>query len=195
MDPHLIDLSTRLAEVAVRSTATSIGAKITAVKSSRDDKKIIAEMNDLIYDLLEDKQELESIAKAYQEEFVAQKLSDEDLEFISNTVLPMLKQFLQEIARTQDDENEKQKTLKLIESLDAFKSLLSIQTLNVLQLIGFNFKQGIGEPLTDLLKNIINGSNKNRLEKYNELALERELEILKIVQDEEAFDRFRNMQN
>ena len=105
----------------------------------------------------------------------------------------MLKQFLQEIARTQDDENEKQKTIKLIESLDAFKSLLSIQTLNVLQLIGFNFKQGIGEPLTDLLKNIINGSNKNRLQKYNELALERELEILKIVQDEEAFDRFRNM--
>lgn len=47
--------------------------------------------------------------------------------------------------------------------------------------------------MTDLLKNIINGSNKNRLQKYNELALERELEILKIVQDEEAFDRFRNM--
>lgn len=193
MDPHLIDLSTRLAEVAVRSTATSIGAKIKAVKSSRDDKKIIAEMNDLIYELLEDKQELESIAKAYQEEFVAQKLSDEDLEFISNTVLPMLKQFLQEIARTQDDENEKQKTIKLIESLDAFKSLLSIQTLNVLQLIGFNFKQGIGEPLTDLLKATITGKNKTSQNKINELVTERDIEYFRMVQNEQAFERFMSL--
>lgn len=193
MDPHLIDLSTRLAEVAVRSTATSIGAKIKAVKSSRDDKKVIAEMNDLIYELLEDKQELESIAKAYQEEFVAQKLSDEDLEFISNTVLPMLKQFLQEIARTQDDENEKQKTIKLIESLDAFKSLLSIQTLNVLQLIGFNFKQGIGEPLTDLLKATITGKNKTSQNKINELVTERDIEYFRMVQNEQSFERFMSL--
>ncbi|WEI91435.1 hypothetical protein [Enterococcus casseliflavus] len=193
MDPHLIDLSTRLAEVAVRSTATSIGAKIRAVKSSRDDKKIIAEMNDLIYELLEDKQELESIAKAYQEEFVAQKLSDKDLEFISNTVLPMLKQFLQEIARTQSDENEKQKTIKLIESLDAFKSLLSIQTLNVLQLIGFNFKQGIGEPLTDLLKATITGQNKTSQNKINELITERDIEYFRMVQNEQAFERFMSL--
>lgn len=193
MDPHLIDLSTRLAEVAVRSTATSIGAKIRAVKSSRDDKKIIAEMNDLIYELLEDKQELESIAKAYQEEFVAQKLSDKDLEFISNTVLPMLKQFLQEIARTQSDENEKQKTIQLIESLDAFKSLLSIQTLNVLQLIGFNFKQGIGEPLTDLLKATITGKNKTSQNKINELVTERDIEYFRMVQSEQAFERFMSL--
>lgn len=193
MDPHLIDLSTRLAEVAVRSTATSIGAKIRAVKSSRDDKKIIAEMNDLIYELLEDKQELESIAKAYQEEFVAQKLSDKDLEFISNTVLPMLKQFLQEIARTQSDENEKQKTIQLIESLDAFKSLLSIQTLNVLQLIGFNFKQGIGEPLTDLLKATITGKNKTSQNKINELVTERDIEYFRMVQNEQAFERFMSL--
>lgn len=193
MDPHLIDLSTRLAEVAVRSTATSIGAKIRAVKSSRDDKKIIAEMNDLIYELLEDKQELESIAKAYQEEFVAQKLSDKDLEFISNTVLPMLKQFLKEIARTQSDENEKQKTIKLIESLDAFKSLLSIQTLNVLQLIGFNFKQGIGEPLTDLLKATITGKNKTSQNKINELVTERDIEYFRMVQNEQAFERFMSL--
>lgn len=193
MDPNLIDLSTRLAEVAVRSTAASIGAKIKAVKSSRDDKKIIAEMNDLIYELLEDKQELESIAKAYQEEFVAQKLSDADLEFISDTVLPMLKEFLQEIARTQDDENEKQKTLKLIESLDAFKSLLSIQTLNVLQLVGFNFKQGIGEPLTDLLKTTIAGKNKANQNRINELIAQRDIEYFKMLQDEQSFERFMSL--
>lgn len=195
MDPQLIELSARLTEVALKSTATSISAKLKAVKQSRDDKKIIAEMNDMIYELLDDKQELESIAKSYQEEFIAQKLSEEDLKYISSTVLPIIKGFLEELAETQEDEEEQQKTIKLIESLDAFESLLSINTLNVLQLIGFNFKKGIGEPLTELLKNSINGSNKKDQIKYNELIAERDIEYFKMMQDEEAFERFMSLRN
>ncbi len=48
-------------------------------------------MNDMIYELLDDKQELEAIAKSYQEEFIAQKLSEDDLKYISSTVLPIMK--------------------------------------------------------------------------------------------------------
>lgn len=195
MDPQLVELSARLTEVALKTTATSISSKLKAVKQSRDDKKIIAEMNDMIYDLLDDKQELESIAKSYQEEFIAQKLSEEDLKYISSTVLPIIKNFLEELAETQEDEEEQQKTLKLIESLDAFESLLSTNTLNVLQLIGFNFKKGIGEPLTELIKNSINGSNKKDQIKYNELIAERDIEYFKLIQDKEAYDRFMSLRN
>lgn len=195
MDPQLIELSTRLTEVALKSTATSVSSKLKAIKQSRDDKKIIAEMNDMIYSLLDDKQELESIAKSYQEEFITQKLSEEDLNFIASTILPMIKDFLEKLAETQENEEEQQKTVKLIESLDTFESLLSINTLNVLQLIGFNFKKGIGEPLTELIKNSINGSNKTNQIKYNELITERDIEYFKLLQDEEAYDRFMNLRN
>ncbi|RBS99028.1 hypothetical protein EB64_01100 [Enterococcus faecium] len=194
MDPQLVELSARLTEVALKTTATSISSKLKAVKQSRDDKKIIAEMNDMIYELLDDKQELEAIAKSYQEEFIAQKLSEDDLKYISSTVLPIMKKFLEELAETQEVE-ERLKTIKLIESLDAFESLLSINTLNVLQLIGFNFKKGIGEPLTELIKNSINGSNKKDQIKYNELIAERDIEYFKLIQDKEAYDRFMSLRN
>ncbi|WP_438723274.1 hypothetical protein [Enterococcus sp. AZ172] len=105
----------------------------------------------MIYELLDDKQELETIVKSYQEEFIAQKLSEDDLKHISSTVLPITKKFLEKLAETQEKE-EQLKIIKLMESLDAFESRLSINTLNVLQLIGFNFKKGIGEPLTELIK-------------------------------------------
>lgn len=192
MDPQLLDLSTRLAEVAVKNTASTIASKIRAVKSNKDDKRIIAEMNDIIYELLEEKQELELIAKAYQEEFVSQKLKDEDLEYISSTVIPVLKSFMEKWAETQEG-NERKKTLKFIESIDAFESLISLNTLNVLQLLGFNFKKGIGEPMTEALKKSIDGTNKKEQSRYNELILEREVEYFKLIQDEEAFARFMSL--
>ena len=41
--------------------------------------------------------------------------------------------------------------------LEALKPLLSVETVNVLQLFGFNFRQGIGAPLTNRAKDAIEG--------------------------------------
>lgn len=192
MDPELVDLGVRLAEVGARNTASAIGSKLRAMKQGRDDKKTIAEMNDLIYELLEEKQEIEIIAKTYQEEIISQKLSEEDLSFVSNTVLPVLKEFMENVAETQD-EQEQASTLKTIETVEALEPLLSINTLNVLQMIGFNFKKGIGEPLTELLKTSISGENKLNQLKLNELVTERDVEYFKIIQDEHAFERYMSL--
>lgn len=192
MDPELVDLGVRLAEVGARNTASAIGSKLRAMKQGRDDKKTIAEMNDLIYELLEEKQEIEIIAKTYQEEIISQKLSEEDLSFVSNTVLPVLKEFMENVAETQD-EQEQASTLKTIETVEALEPLLSINTLNVLQMIGFNFKKGIGEPLTELLKTSISGENKLNQLKLNELVTERDVEYFKIMQDENAFERYMSL--
>lgn len=192
MDPELVDLGVRLAEVGARNTASAIGSKLRAMKQGRDDKKTIAEMNDLIYELLEEKQEIEIIAKTYQEEIISQKLSEEDLSFVSNTVLPVLKEFMENVAETQD-EQEQASTLKTIETVEALEPLLSINTLNVLQMIGFNFKKGIGEPLTELLKTSISGENKLNQLKLNELVAERDVEYFKIIQDEHAFERYMSL--
>ena len=173
-------------------TASAIGSKLRAMKQGRDDKKTIAEMNDLIYELLEEKQEIEIIAKTYQEEIISQKLSEEDLSFVSDTVLPVLKEFMENLAETQN-EQEQASTLKTIETVEALEPLLSINTLNVLQMIGFNFKKGIGEPLTELLRTSISGENKLSQLKYNELTMERDVEYFKIIQDENAFERFMSL--
>lgn len=194
VDPEIVELGVRLAEVTAKNTASVISNKLRAFKQGRDDKKTIAEMNELIYELLDEKQELESIAKVYQEEVIGRKLSEEDLNFISETVIPVIVEFMEKIAASQD-KNESLNTLKAVESLKAFEPLLSINTLNVLQMIGFNFKKGIGEPLTELLKNTINGTNKVNQAKLNEVLAEREVEYFKLIQDSEAFERFRLLRN
>lgn len=39
--------------------------------------------------------------------------------------------------------------------LDVLEKLLSVETVTVLQLLGFNFRQAIGEPLTQLVRRLI----------------------------------------
>ena len=41
------------------------------------------------------------------------------------------------------------------ELLDALKSLVSVETVTIMQLVGFNFRRAIGEPLTTLVERLI----------------------------------------
>ncbi|HCQ8783972.1 TPA: hypothetical protein OMH62_001354, partial [Enterococcus faecium] len=175
LDPNIVDLSIRLAEAGAKTTATSISSTIKALKADRDKAKTIAGMNDLIYELLDEKQEIEGIAKSYEEELVAQKLTDSDLEYVVNTVIPVLKEFLVKLSGNEDQEKQN-KSAEAIKNLEALEPLLSLNTLAVLQTLGFNFKKGIGEPLTELTRNMISGKNKENQTRLNELAFEREIE-------------------
>ncbi|WP_246569542.1 hypothetical protein [Enterococcus devriesei] len=194
MDPNIVDLSIRLAEVGAKNTASSISATIKALKADRDKTKTIAGMNELIYSLLDEKQELEGIAKSYEEELVAQKLTESDLEYVVNTVIPVFKEFFERLSINEDEEGQK-KSSEAIQNLEALEPLLSLNTLTVLQTLGFNYKKGIGEPLTDLTRNTISGKNKENQTRLNELAYEREIEYFKLMQDEEAFERFMSLRN
>ncbi|HHB0783864.1 hypothetical protein A5806_000563 [Enterococcus faecium] len=194
MDPNIVDLSIRLAEAGAKNTATSISSTIKALKADRDKAKTIAGMNDLIYELLDEKQEIEGIAKSYEEELVAQKLTDSDLEYVVNTVIPVLKEFLVKLSGNEDQEKQN-KSAEAIKNLEALEPLLSLNTLAVLQTLGFNFKKGIGEPLTELTRNMINGKSKENQTRLNELAFEREIEYFKLIQNEEAFERFMKLRN
>lgn len=41
------------------------------------------------------------------------------------------------------------------EAVDAIKSLVTTETLTILQLVGFNFRRALGEPLTTLVERLI----------------------------------------
>lgn len=189
MDPILLELSARLAEVGVKNTAASVSSAIRSLKAGRDKDKTISGLTDIISELIDDKQEAELIAKSYRDELVAQKLSEEDLSYVVDTVLPALKDFLSRMA---DDDNpeEVEKMDETIKKLEALEPLLSVNTLTVLQTLGFNFRKGIGEPLTELTRNAISGKQKENQTHFNELVYERDIEYFKLLQDEEAFERF-----
>jgi hypothetical protein len=103
---------------------------------------------EIIQDLQADRSELIGISQACKDELVAQQLSDSDLKYIIENVVPTLRRTAEQaIADAKDDTAEKV-TTQMRDALKSLEPMLSIHTLTILQLLGFNFKRASGEPLT-----------------------------------------------
>lgn len=87
-----------------------------------------------------DKSELVRIAQAYDQELVAQKISSENIEYITTKFVPLLREVMESAATDggRDMESAQQ-------AIDLIEPILSIEAVTVLQLIGFNFRRAIGE--------------------------------------------------
>jgi hypothetical protein len=71
---------------------------------------------------------------------------------------------LASVAGKSETEVEKVKTQ--VESYEQIKELISVDTLKTMQLLGFNYKEAIGEPLTKLCAEAIsNWGSKNNQKK------------------------------
>ena len=74
MDFQIVtQLGANLIEAAARNGASAINTKIKAAKAKKDAKQTISELEEIIYDLLSDKAEIQGIAQAYEQELVSQK--------------------------------------------------------------------------------------------------------------------------
>ena len=190
MDPELYSLSVQLADTAIRNTASAVSDKITAAKARKRDQETIAELEEIISNLISDKNNLVRIAQAYEQELVAQRISQADVEYITGNLIPILKQLVEASATAEGADPT------LESNIDAVASILSVETLNILQLIGFNFKRAVGEPLTELVARLIStrapvdavGS-----QVLQELAAKRELAYINLAQDPESYARLREM--
>lgn len=192
IDPQLAELGIRLGESAIRNTAGAIANKIQAVKAKKNDQETIHELEEIISSLISDKNELVQIAQAYEQEFVAQQISEENIKYITDNLLPVLKGLAEQTPGDEKDSG----TQNLEKAIDALAPLLSVQMLTVLQLVGFNFKKAIGEPLTLLLQKFITSKApadpQSELER-TKLALKYNTEALQVVQDKDASDRLEQL--
>jgi hypothetical protein len=194
IEQQLVALGVNLGEIAFRNTAGAISSKIQAAKAKKNNQETINELEEIINSLIADKNELTQIAEAYKQEFVAQQISREDIEYMTEVVIPVLKDLIQQ---TPNNDNSNSAT-NLEQSLDIFASLLSAEMLTVLQLVGFNFKKAIGEPLTLLLQKLIMSkipADPQSNVEYSKLALIFNTELLKVAQDEGATDRWHRLKS
>lgn len=193
IDPQLIDLGIRLTEAGARNAASTLFDRIRTAKAKKNDKEIINELEEIINDLISDKNELVQIAQAYKQELVAQQISEKDITYITTNVVPVLKKLSQPTSSGTSGG-----AVNMEQAVDALAPLLSVEALTVLQLIGFNFKQAIGEPLTLLLQKFIMSNSpadpQSELER-TKLALQYNTEALKIAQDKEASERFEQLRS
>lgn len=148
MDKTTLDIVTQmginLTELAVKGTATAIHGKIQSVKSEKNIETVRNTYDEIINQLLAEREEAIIIAQAYKEELDKVIISDEDIEHLHNTVTKIF-----EILKLMSPYNGN------IDSFEQFKELISIDTLKTMQLLGFNYKLAIGEPLTNLCANAI----------------------------------------
>jgi hypothetical protein len=187
VDPELQSLGISLAEAAVRNTAATVADRIGAAKARKRDQETVALLEEIVNDLISDKSELTRIAQAYEQELVAQRLSATDVEYITSNIVPVL----EKLAESAAGDRESADTVH--EVMDVLKPILSVETVTVLQLIGFNFRKAIGEPLTDLVSRLILAraqSDATANTEIQRLAIQRELTLMQIAADPEAHARF-----
>lgn len=134
----LIEMGVSLTQLAIRGTATAVTNKIKTIKDEKSTEKIRSTYDEIVNELLSERDEAVRIAQSYKSELERIVISDEDIEHLHNTVSRLLDLIKQFSPRTP------------VENLEVFKDLISVDTLKTMQLLGFNYKAAIGEPLTQL---------------------------------------------
>ena len=167
-----------LTEAAGRNTVGAVSDKIKKAKAGKDKDKTIRELEEIVNDVINDKIELERIAKTLENELVSQRISDKDIDFIAKSVIPIIEKLVQN--------DPKQKAY-----IDTIKTLLSKEILQVMQLIGFNYREAIGSPLTQLcanaIKNVVKTDDKQELARLN---VENQNNLMLLSQNVDAHNRF-----
>lgn len=138
----------RLREVCARNSAESVYSKINIAKQKNNSAETINILEEIINALTSDKNELIQIARCYEEEFVERDISDSDIEYITRELVPIAASFLPFGGGDSG-------------FISTLEKILSAETLKILKLLGFNYKDAIGLPLTNLVSQAIqNQTNK-----------------------------------
>ena len=146
MDAVLASLFARLAEMVTKRTATTISDTIAAVKAKKQDAETIQVLSEIINSLISDREELITIAQGLKEQLVSQQISDSDIRQVVETVLPVLRNI-----SAQGSGNPGKTDAAMV----TLQPLLSQDTLKVLQILGFNYREAIGEPLTQVVRSYV----------------------------------------
>ncbi len=148
----LVKMGMELTTLAVKGTTTAIHSKIESVKNEKNADTLRNTYDEIINQVLSEREEAIRIAKVYKEELDKVVISDNDIKHLHNTITKVLEILPQ---------NEP------VESLAQIKELISIDVLKTMQLLGFNYKAAIGEPLTVLCADAIKSklSNKKNVNK------------------------------
>lgn len=153
----LVEMGISLTELAVKGTASAVNKKVRAIKDVKDAERLRTTYDALINEVLQEREEAVRIAQAYKSELERIIISDEDIEHLHNTVSNVLEIFkaMQLTGVNPADEMALARVQQQIETMEQIKNLISVDTLKTMQLLGFNYKAAIGEPLTQICSKAI----------------------------------------
>jgi hypothetical protein len=183
---RLLTWQSALQNFGARGTVSGIRARISTSKAAKRDRDIIETSEDIVDELLADRAEILGIAQSFEEELVAQRISDDDITYVTEQLVPRLATLV-DLSGNTGDPDELRKMLDL---------LLSKETLKILQVLGFNFRDAVGRPLTNLVARLImaikpdySGSEAE----LRRLSLENQKTMAELSLDPDAYDRFNQL--
>lgn len=147
IEQTIAELGGSLAVLAAKGTASAIATKIKALKNEKDAEAIRNAYDELVSQLLEERAEAILIAQAYKAELDRVVISDEDIVSLDATIGRVI-EIIKSFPTVQQADSSKERAQN--ESFDQLRKLISADTLRTMQLLGFNYKAAIGEPLTEL---------------------------------------------
>ena len=142
----LIKSGIELGRLTIKGTATIVNTKIQSIKHNKDVNEIRNTYNEIINELLSEREEAIRIAQSYKEEYEKVNIGDDDIEYLHNTLKTAI-QLLNKFTTGDKETN--------VNSMEQFIELLNKDTLKTMQLLGFNYKEAIGLPLTEVCANAI----------------------------------------
>lgn len=181
---ELLEIGTKFTSLVARNSVPAIMDKIRLAKEAKEDSTTINSLEEIISELISEKNELIQIVQVYEEQLIMQKISDADIDYITESLIPIIEHLIQG--------SEGESAANAEKALAVFKPLLSKETFSILQMLGFNFKKAIGEPLTNLLRELIHSKIPlNSMQQYEAQILQQQatIEELRIYNNEQAFER------
>lgn len=167
IDPTLgsaiIELGTALSTLVLKGTTTAVQGKIASLKNEKNVDTVRGAYNEMVNQLLAEREEALMIAQSYKNELERVVISDEDIEYLQQTVAKVLDLLIgiQILDINSEDVAVQEKAKAQLDAVNGIKGLISKDVLKTMQLLGFNYKAAIGEPLTELCANKIKGVANN----------------------------------
>ena len=149
MEPYItesvVNAGIELGILAVKGTTAKINSKIQSMKTEHEADKLRSAYDDIVNELIIERAEALRIAQIYKEEYEKVTIKDEDIEYLHNTLIRIISLF-----SSFGNVTEEQTV-----SFQQMAELLNKDTLKTMQLLGFNYREAIGEPLTEVCANTI----------------------------------------
>jgi len=150
MSIELATVGLTLKEIVNSGVVKQVTDLVTTVREGEDDKKTIDAYEEAFNKLIQENQELKSIALRYKDEYDQIFLKEEDIEYLQTTATRLMNLFMSNATSEQK------------EAFEQLIDLIQVDTLRTMQLLGFNYKEAIGEPLTEVTSQaILSAFNKN----------------------------------
>jgi len=86
----LVELGTSLTTLAVKGTATAINSRIKAIRDEKNAEKIRATYDEIVNELISEREEAVRIAQIYKNEIERIAISDDDIQHLHRTVEKLL---------------------------------------------------------------------------------------------------------